>query len=133
MRKKQNKISLRLNFKLKLVKMKIVLLLFVIGAVSAQRGSYAGSNRPISGTRYDQQNSAAPEQSNFAAPSQGVAAQHNTANRLSGGSPSVGQPSGAQQQPVYNNYNPGFGAFGGGFPNNQGFQPFPFAPVPYRQ
>jgi hypothetical protein len=100
----------------------------VIGAVSAQRGSYAGSNRPISGSRYDQQNSAAPEQSNFAAPSQGVAAQHNTANRLSGGSSSVGE-----RQPVYNNYNPGFGGFGGGFQNNQGFQPFPFAPVPYRQ
>lgn len=110
--------------------MKITFVLFFIGVASAQRGSYGGS-RPITGSRYTEQNAAAPEQSNFAPANQGAVNQDNSGNRFSG--PSGIQPAvHYQNQPLYNQQ-PGFGGFGGGFQNNQGFQPFPFAPVPYRQ
>lgn len=95
--------------------MKFLILCVIIAVASAQRGSYGGS-RPITGSRYDTSNSAAPAQSNFAAPSQGVAPSS---------TPARGNTGNFQQQPQQ----PGIGGFGSGFPNGQGFQPYPFAPT----
>lgn len=117
--------------------MKILLFCALVGLVAAQRGSYGG-NRPITGSRYAAENTAAPAQSNFVAPSQGaapVAQNQGSDNRFSGNN---GGSNYQQQQPNNHQHQPynqqshhqqqpgGFGGFGTGFPNNQGFQPFPF-------
>jgi hypothetical protein len=108
--------------------MKILFLCALVGMVAAQRGSYGGS-RPITGSRYetaDNSNSAAPAQSNFVQPSQGNQGSvgQNPDNRFSQGN---NAPVYQQQQPYYQQQQPGgFGGFGSGFGNNQGFQPFPF-------
>lgn len=111
----------------------------VFGIASAQRGHYAGNSRPINGQRYQTDT---PAQQNLDAQNQNG---NQNVNRFDGGSNSIQQqpnnfqqqPSNFQQQPngyqqpnVYQQpYQPaGFSDFGSGFPINQGFSQFPFAP-----
>lgn len=97
--------------------MKLFVLFFLFGVATAQRGSYGGSS-PIVGQRYGSSTSSQPAQSNFVEPSQG------TNNRFNGNT--------QQQQPIFQQQQPsqgGFGGFGPGYPNNQGFQQFQFAPT----
>ena len=93
---------------------RILLICSVIGLSVAQRGHYAGSLKEISGSRYSNQNSDAPAQSNFAAPSQG-----SSNVRLDETQNFNPEPTFQQQQPGFGAglYNPGF--------QQQGF---PFAP-----
>lgn len=78
------------------MQLKIFLTFAFIGFAAAQRGHYAGANRPILGNRY--QNQASP-QANSVSPSQ-----QTFDNRFGGGQ----QSNNFQQQPGSGFVNPGF-------------------------
>lgn len=50
---------------------KVILLCAIVGLAMAQRGHYAGVNRPINGDRYQGGNTGTANNNNLAAPSQG--------------------------------------------------------------
>lgn len=98
---------------------KIIILFAIVGLAVAQRGHYAGVNRPINGARY-QDNSLDAQSNNFAVPNQG-----SLDNRFSG-----------NEYPIYNQQPYGIGSgFGSpyqGFNGNYYQQPqFAFAPFGY--
>jgi hypothetical protein len=102
---------------------KLILLCVVLGVAAAQRGHYAGQSRPIIGQRYQNENTAAPAQSNFVSNPSVPAT-----NRFDANTNTV-QPQYLQQQQPFGYQQPnGFGGFGSGFPGNQGYPQFPFAP-----
>jgi hypothetical protein len=107
------------SFKMQL---KIFVLCVVLGVVSAQRGHYAGQSRPILGQRYQNENTAT--QSNFVTDP----ASPPPANRFNENSNSIVQPQYVQPRPIAYQQPNVFGNFGSGFPGNQGFPQFPFAP-----
>lgn len=115
------------------LKTSLLLLLAVVGVAVAQRGSYGlrGSSQPLTGTRYQEENSANPAQSNFVAPaSSNQGAPSSPTQGVSGSrinSNSIPNSQGHNHQHQPGGFGSGHGHHhghhpGAGFPN-QGFQP----------